>query len=75
MGFIFFDLHVSNNKPSSGDINLSNLPCSSLIMVHIASCLQELLPFVHKNSLLFMVSSLNNSSNFDPNCMKLVYNF
>ena len=26
MGFMFCDLHVSNN-PSSGDINSSNLPC------------------------------------------------
>ena len=24
---MFFDLHVSLNNPSSGDINLSNLPC------------------------------------------------
>ena len=28
MGFMFCDLHVSLNNPSSGDINLSNLPCS-----------------------------------------------
>ena len=27
MGFMFCDLHVSLNNPSSGDINLSNLPC------------------------------------------------
>ena len=27
MGFMFFDLHVSLNNPSSGDINSSNLPC------------------------------------------------
>ena len=28
MGFLFCDLHVSLNNPSSGDINSSNLPCS-----------------------------------------------
>ena len=27
MGFMFCDLHVSLNNPSSGDINSSNLPC------------------------------------------------
>ena len=27
MGFMFCDLHVSLNNPSSWDINLSNLPC------------------------------------------------
>ena len=27
MGFMFSDLHVSLNNPSSGDINSSNLPC------------------------------------------------
>ena len=27
MGFMFCDLHVSLNYPSSGDINSSNLPC------------------------------------------------
>ena len=27
MGFMFFDLHVSLNNPSSGGINYSNLPC------------------------------------------------
>ena len=31
---------------------------SSSIMVHIAPCLQELLPFVNENSQFFMVSSL-----------------
>ena len=29
MGFMFCDLHVSLNNPSSGDINSSNLPCSN----------------------------------------------
>ena len=28
MGFMFCDLHVSLNNPSSGDINSSNLSCS-----------------------------------------------
>ena len=27
MGYMFCDLHVSLNNPSSGDINSSNLPC------------------------------------------------
>ena len=27
MGFMFCDLHVSLNNPSSGDINSSNLSC------------------------------------------------
>ena len=31
MGFMFCDLHVSLNNPSSGDINSSNLPCSFCI--------------------------------------------
>ena len=30
MGFMFCDLHVSLNNPSSGDINSSNLPCIHL---------------------------------------------
>ena len=29
MGFMFCDLHVSLNNPSSGDISSSNLPCFS----------------------------------------------
>ena len=29
MGFMFCDLHVSLNNPSSGDINSLNLPCLS----------------------------------------------
>ena len=29
MGFLFCDLHVSLNNPSSGDINSSNLSCLS----------------------------------------------
>ena len=29
MGFMFCDLHVSLNNPSSGDINSLNLPCSN----------------------------------------------
>ena len=32
MGFMFCDLHVSLNNPLSGDINLSNLPCSHRII-------------------------------------------
>ena len=28
MGFMFCDLHVISNNPSSGDINSSNLSCS-----------------------------------------------
>ena len=28
MGFVFCDLHVFLNNPSSGDINSSNLSCS-----------------------------------------------
>ena len=30
MGFMFCDLRVSLNNPSSGDINLSNLPCLNM---------------------------------------------
>ena len=30
MGFMFCDIHVSLNNPSSGDINSSNLPCYAL---------------------------------------------
>ena len=30
MGFMFCDLHVSLNNPSSGDINSSNLPCLNM---------------------------------------------
>ena len=30
MGFMFCDLHVSLNNPSSGDINSLNLPCCYL---------------------------------------------
>ena len=33
MGFMFCDLHVSLNNPSSGDINSSNLPC--LVSVYL----------------------------------------
>ena len=33
MGFMFCDLHVSLNNPSSGDINSSNLPCFKIIVV------------------------------------------
>ena len=32
MGFMFRDLHVSLNNPSSGDINSSNLPCCYLLL-------------------------------------------
>ena len=32
MGFMYCDLHVSLNNPSSGDVNLSNLPCSDIIL-------------------------------------------
>ena len=35
MGFMFCDLHVSLNNPSSGDINSSNLPCIMLYSVHL----------------------------------------
>ena len=31
MGFMFCDLHVSLNNPSSGDINSSNLPCWNIV--------------------------------------------
>ena len=30
MGFMFCDLHVLSNNPSSGDINSSNLSCLNL---------------------------------------------
>ena len=40
MGFMFCDLHVSLNNPSSGDINSSNLPCS----------LQQLMSFTVERS-------------------------
>ena len=43
---------------------------SSLIMVHIASCLQELLLFVYEN-LPFETTSLSKSNSFDQNFMKL----
>ena len=33
MGFMFCDLHVSLNNPSSGDINSSNLPCCILYCI------------------------------------------
>ena len=34
MEFMFCDLHVSLNNPSSGDINSSNLPCFSVPIVY-----------------------------------------
>ena len=42
MGFMFCDLHVSLDNPSSGDINSSNLPCLHLSLMkhffmHIAA--------------------------------------
>ena len=36
MGFMFCDLHVSLNNPSSGDINSSNLPCFPCIVEMLA---------------------------------------
>ena len=32
MGFMFCDLHISLDNPSSGDINSSNLPCLPLVI-------------------------------------------
>ena len=37
MGFMFCDLHVSLNNPSSGDINSSNLPCYISVLVVLLS--------------------------------------
>ena len=46
MGFMFCDLHVSLNNPSSEDINSSNLPCSFLGKHHISACYKRNFDFL-----------------------------
>ena len=62
MGFMFCDLHVSLNNPSSGDINLSNLPCSN----HAPGAKNGPTPGYTCFTLAYIVKNMKKSSCLKP---------